>query len=78
MIKNPKLTVSFVLSLVLGAWELISPSAELLGIGTKWLAIIAVAVTVISYLYNRVSPNKSIFARKADHVGTRPARPPRR
>lgn len=61
--KNPKLTVSSIITFILTMWEFISPSAEVvLGIGTKGMAIISFIVTVLSFIYNYFSPDQSLFA----------------
>ena len=61
--KNPKLTVSSIITFILTMWEFISPSAEVvLGIGTKGMAIISFIVTVLSFIYNYFSPNESLFS----------------
>lgn len=60
--KNPKITVSFIITTILALWEFINPTAELLfGIGTKGMAIIGFVVTILSWLYNRFYSSESLI-----------------
>lgn len=70
MTKNPKLTVSAIITFVLALWETIQPLAEtVFGIGTKGLVIASFIVTVLSFVYNYFSPEKSLFSVLKDSIG---------
>ena len=77
-----KRTLATVITAILALWQILLPTVEIiLGAGSRELLIISGIITVISYVYNFLYPKESIFktiANRVRHVGTRPARPPRR
>jgi len=74
--KSPKLTISFIVTVILNIYDLVSVNAELLGIPSKTMAQISLLVAVISMVWKYFKPEESAFKMLAKHVGTRPKDPP--
>ena len=80
--KNPKITVSLVMTIVTALYSIFGEYAALAGFSTKTIAIVSMAVMVLSLLYDKFYDEKeSVFGKgyKAykDHIGTRPKNPPK-
>ena len=73
--KNPKVSVSVIVTLILSIWSVIESNSELFGLGTKTLSIIGVIVSIVSLIWNTVKPEESVFKTLYRHVGTRPSIP---
>lgn len=72
---NPKTTISAIISLLLLANQLLTDSAEVIGMNSKTLAIISLIITFISLAWKQVRPDESLFTLVARHIGTRPKKP---
>ena len=73
--KNPKSTISIIISIVLVAYQTLVDNAELLGISVKLLEIISLFITGISLIWKNKLPEESVFTLAAKHIGTRPKKP---
>ena len=74
--KNPKLSISVIITIILEIYSMISQSSEILGISSKTMALISLIVSVISLVWNQLKPDESVFKMAYRHVGSRPSTPP--
>lgn len=70
--KNPKTTLSIIISVITTAQTLLTDNAEVLGINSKTLTIVSLLVTLVSLVWKEQKPEESAFTLLARHIGIRP------
>jgi len=60
--KNPKLTVSIIITILTTLYSMMETNAEVLNIDAKTLSIVSLVITAISMIWKNLSPNESLFA----------------
>lgn len=77
MKQSPKLTISFILTLLLGVWNIFKSNAEVFNISVDTVAKISILITIISYVWKQFNPDESAFTLVAKHIGIRPKKAPK-
>lgn len=75
--QSPKLTISFIITLVFGTWNIIKANAEVFNISVDTIAKISILITIISYVWKQFNPEESAFTLVAKHIGIRPKKAPK-
>ena len=76
--QSPKLTISFIATVLFGVWNIIQENAEVLNISVDTIAKISILITIISYVWKQFNPEESAFTVLAKHIGIRPKNPPKK
>lgn len=77
MKQSPKLTISFIATVLFGVWNIVKSNAEVFNISVDTVAKISILITIISYVWKQFNPNESAFTMIAKHIGIRPKKAPK-
>lgn len=77
MKQSPKLTISFIATVLLGVWNIVKANAEVFNISVDAVAKISILITIISYVWKQLNPEESAFTMLAKHIGIRPKKTPK-
>lgn len=76
--KNPKLTVSMIITILTSLYSLLSDNAEILNIEAGTLAIISTIITAISIVWKALKPDESAFTMVAKSIPGGGIKPPKK